>query len=399
MSGGQLLTDEVRSARATETTLEDYLGAGLEQIDNAGGWPVDPDDGPLTRTSYVYQSIYQIGTDEYGGIQLRARVHTYGDPPEGLREWLSRAAHRAAYLYDSSIQTSAYGPQAGTRGTAQGDGYLSGFNSVQIYRNWEDEQVAESEAETPPLVVDWSVEIYRDDTFDSADLGGIAQGLANPYDLEVRHREGREAVSIAPHKWDLKRNEARGAYQVSPPGRTAASDRYRDGAGAEKTVYINGRPVGQMGARARVFVKDEYARGDPSTTSSSASPTGEYWSREGLVDQTDATYAALRDGGTLYLTGETEDAVYLSTARAKPDGYTAADADDVAVDLEVQPGASGRDVRLLTLRADDDDLFVDCRRDDNILGYMGKSHPPYSHYLGRRQRWRAGRSGDPRGGT
>jgi len=383
-----------------------YFGANVAGIDNASRWGLREPDGPLTRTTYVYQSVYQIGSGkdkEYGGIQLRCRVHTYGEATDELRNTLPVAAHRAAYMYDSGIETPGYaGSGGGVRGTKDGDGYLSGFNSVESYRNWESERVTADEMDTSPGVLDWSVEIYTDDSFNDADLSGIAQGVANPWLLAVDEREGEGAVSVAPHKWGLSWNSAAGEYDVHPPGRKQARQRYQPGGAAhDKTVRINGRPIGRLDDNGRTWLNPEYQRGDPLTSSGS---WGTYWSREGLVEETGATYQALRDGGTLYLTGETEETIDLVTAAEKPPGYEAVDPDDVSTSLEVREGSAGYEYKELRLKglgrqSDNPALRVECRRDDMIIKHMGRSNPSYSHYLGPGQSWRGGFAGPGRAET
>lgn len=396
---GQLLTNPLHEADLTVNS-NSYFGASTQaHLDNASRWGLRDGDGPLTRTSYVYQAVYQIGSGkdkEYGGIQLRGRVHTYGPADDRLEAALETAAHRAAYMYDSGIQTPSYGPPpADTRGTDDNDGYLSGFNSVESYRNWEREQISPREMQTEVGVIDWSTEVYTDDSFDDAELSGIAQGIADPWDTEVTSDPGRQARNIAPHKWGLSYNESRGQYDVHPPGRKAARDRYKPGgAGHDKTVYINDRPVGKLDANGRTWLQTEYA-GNPNKTSGGF---GTYYSREGLVDQTGATYSALSDGGVLYLTGESEDRIDLVTAAEKPPGYTPADPDSVSSTLRVQDGSQPVERRYLRLRdlgtgADEPVLRVECRRDQKLIKHMGRSNPRYSHWLTPSQNWRGASSG------
>jgi len=371
----------------------DYFGWNLRELGNRSAWPFFPGDGPLTRTSYVYQAIYQIGSGknkEYGGIQIRARLHTYGEPPNRLRRWLERTAHRAAYMFDSGIQTPGYAPPGGkVRGTQGGDGYLSGFNAVESYQNYEQERIAEGEMNTRPGVIDWSTEVYVDTNFKEAELSGIAQGISYPYEVTHRSSGGSPAVNVAPHKWEITWNPSKdgGNYDVHPPGGKKARQRYQPGGAAhDKTVYINNKPIGKLDAEGRTWLKPEYSRGNGHTTSGAF---GTYWSREGLVAETGATYQALRKGGVLYFTGETENAIHLVTAAEKPPGYEAGDPDSVSIDMEVSPGSDPVDVYLLTLQDADESLRVECRRDDKKIKHLGRSNPHYTHLLGPRQTWRA----------
>jgi hypothetical protein len=387
MSGAGPLTESADARTTADLSVSDrqYFGHEFDAIDAYPTVGMDPDaPGQIIRHSYIFQAQYTIGSDEYGGIQLRARIHTRdAELPDDLAEWLKRSAHRAAYLFDTSIETNRYGPAgSGTRGTAPGDGYLSGFNPTATYQNWESQAVTESEIDTAPGVIDWSTEIYTDDNFNFADLSGIAQGVCSPYRLTTDEQDGRDSVDVPPHSWNVtKRNDGR--YQISPPGRTQAADRYRDGAGNGKLVVVNGRPVGRLGERARVFLTDEYSRGDPNQSARS----GQY-SRVGLVDETAATYQAIRDGGNLYAVGETEDRINLRTAGALPPGYEPADADSVPVDLEARAGSPGYTWRSLELRDPDADAVrVECRRDDQLIKHLGLSDPTYEHPLGPRQEW------------
>lgn len=359
------------------TSHAEYFGRDLVEYDNLAGYPFRPDDGPLMRHSFVYQRVFSVGSDEYGGIQLRARIHTYGDISDRLRDTLERVAYRAAYLFDSSVEESRYGANQ------YADGYLSGFDSWAVYRNFEDERIASQEQDTPVGVIDWSTEIYLDDSFDRADLSGIAQGLANPYGEEHHRQPGREPIHIPPHRWRVESYDSRpDYYELRPPANTDARDRYREGAGRGKTVYVNGKRVATTDNKGRAWLKKAYASGDTFTRQGVTK-----WSREGLVHQTDATWQALRDGGVLYLTGETRDGIYLATAAAKPGGWKAGDPDTVPVDLEADEGAPERDVYLLTLADPDDAIHVEGRRDDQLIKHMGYSSPPYSHQLGPGERW------------
>jgi hypothetical protein len=369
-----------------------YFGSSPNQIDNLHDWALDG-HGALTRMSYVFQAVYRIGEGanaEYGGIQLRARVHTYGASSGEFREILRETAHRAAHMYNSPIQTSAYVNQGGIQGTEAGSGYLDGFNPEGVYSNWETEQIPQSKADTEPGVVDWSVEVYEDDSFNHADLAGIAQGVSFPWYIETRHEPGRQSINIAPHKWTIAgpHDSRPDYYELRPPAHTDARNRYREGAGRGKRVYINGHYVGETDNKGRVWLKIEYARGD-------GYKYGEKYSREGLVAETGATYQAIRNGGTLYMTGETENRIDLVTAREKPDGFRAVDGDDVSVHQEVQEGRVEITYRYLRAVDPADSLECEARRDETITWALGKSNPIYSYRLPQRQRWEPSMTGDP----
>jgi hypothetical protein len=374
----QRLNSDVRSEADLSTSESRYFGKRLGQFQNLGGFPFRPSGGDLMRHSFVYQAIYAMG-DDYGGIQLRARIHTYGPLPDRLREILRITAHRAAFMFDSGIETPGYGPApAKTLGTKPGDGYLTGFNAVQSYANWESTEITAAEKQTEIGVVDWSTEIYRDEEFDQAALSGIAQGLAFPYRTETRYDPGEEPLHIPPHKWSIAAPSSRpDYYEIRPPARTKARTRYREGAGNGKRVYINGKFVATTDNKGRGWLKKEYASGDGWNY-------GGRWSRKGLVESPDvdgATWQAIRKGGTLYMTGETSEGIYLSTKRHVPDEWSAADPDSVPVDLEAKEGRPERTIHLLRVQDPDAGLSCQCRRDDNITGHLGKSNPDYTHNI------------------
>lgn len=388
MSGAGPLTasNDPRTTADLSVSDRQYFGHEFDAIDRYPTIGMDPDaPGQIIRHSYIFQAQYSIGSDEYGGIQLRARVHTRdAELPDALAGWLKRSAHRAAYLFDTNIETN-YGPAGGeTRGTAAGDGYLSGFNPSATYQNWESQAVTESEIDTAPGVIDWSTEVYTDDSFDFADLSGIAQGVCSPYRLQTEQRPGEDSIDVPPTSWNVTYNQSRGDYQIAPPARSSARERYKaGGGGARKTVYLNGRKIGNLdGDRGRVWLSKSYQRGKQSRA-------GNY-SREGVIEETAATPQAIRDGGNAYLVGETEDRISLRTAGALPPGYEPADPDDVPVDLETKAGSPGYTLRSLEFRDPDTDAVrVECRRDDKLIKHLGRSTPTYAHRLAPRQEWYA----------
>lgn len=370
----QALDPDVRQEADLSTTERRYFGQPLRRFSNLGGFPFRPEDGPLMRHSYVFQALYKMG-DDYGGIQLRARIHTYGPIRDRFREILEKCAHRAAFMFDSGIETRGYGPAPkDTRGTKPGDGYLTGFNIFDTFGNWESTEIRSGEQQTEIGVIDWSTEIYRDEDFSRAALSGIAQGLAFPFRSDSRIVPGRQPVSIAPHKWTIAASRE-GYYGLRPPANTAARTRYREGAGRGKRVHINGVFVGTTDNKGRVWLKKEYSAGN-------GWKNGDRWSRKGLVESPGvegATWQALRDGGVLYMTGETEEGVFLSTKRHAPDGWREGDPDSVPINVEARTGRDETEVHLLRLQDTDAPIRCECRRDDNIDGHLGKSVPVYSH--------------------
>ena len=341
------------------------------------------EQGPLYRHSYLYTAEYWInrgsrGESETGLIEVRARF--WNRSPEltsALKEVIETAAHGAASVFNSTTETSAYA------------GYLDGFNASETVphmpggearQHFESQEVgnsASSNAQAGKL--DWNVEIYNEDD----KLRGIAQGVANPWTRTDEEIEGRSPVDVAPHKWRMTYNPTKdgGNYDVHPDPRSDAKKRYSEGAGAGKTVYVNGKPIGALDQGGRTWLKPEYS-GNPNKTSGGF---GTYYSREGLVDETEATYQALRKGGVLYHVGEDESNVYLVTKRAQPDGYEAADSDDVAVDVQARGGTPGGTIHVLGLRKKP--MLVQCRRDERVTNCLGESIPSWEHAV--TERWDA----------
>jgi hypothetical protein len=330
-------------------------------------------DGTVTRHSYLYQADYAISRgdeSDIGKIELRGWTWTYHDDlPEPYWQMLEAAAHRSAVLFNTAIEVPGYA------------GYLDGFDAGKgdlappasirdPDESYESENISVSEEGAIGAVV-WSVEIYDE----NARLRGVAQGTAYPWQVSTETIPGAPAQSVAPHKWDITYNSARDAYQVAPKGRTSARQRYQPGGAAnDKTVYVNGHPVGTPDDEGRRLIKNEYQNGQTYRGR---------WSRRGIIeDDPDATAAALRKGGTLYLTGETEERIDLVTARAKPDGWKGTDSDDVSPDLVVQSGSDGETRNVLDIRDTTDTLPVECRRDETIIDLLGLSTPTYRHTIG-----------------
>jgi hypothetical protein len=358
----------------------DYYGIPPAEADNAATIGLTRGSGrELHRVSYLFLLVF--GNDDsatgYGGMQLRAQTFIWlpqgNSPSTRLQRHIQNAAHRAAHLFDSSVETPAYGSNQWA------SGYLSGFDAWENaaeYANWEIEPVSRGEVHTAPGIVDWSTEIYLEvEGTEYARLSGVASGLAHPWSLQKVKEEGEDAVHIPPTKWEIGYQPSRDDYVVRPQGRTNAASRYVSGAGTGKTVYVNGLKIGGLGPKGRVWLNPEYHVGD------GLEYQGNH-SRQGLIKKSDeATPQALRRGGVLYQTGETEDAVYLRTKRALPDDYQPADPDTVPIDLEVQAGRPDRIRHLLTLDDPTDPLVVECREDREVIRHLGISRPPYRHSL------------------
>lgn len=403
MEGQRLSTPANRTDLSVDPA--EYFGVDPELVENADlfGIEPDPDEGAtdLYRVSYVFLLVF--GNDdsdtEYGGMQLRAETSLYldrGAVAVPLQKIIQRAAHRAASMYDTDIETHRYGSQAAGR---WGDGYLDGFNPIEnsfSYENWEVEYISGQEADTAgqPGQIIWTTEIYNEvEKTDYAELAGKASGIADPWTHSVTVEEGREAITVPGFKWRIgyQASKGDGSYVIEPPAYSSARDRYREGAGQGKLVYVNGRPVGQIEPKGRVWLKPEYSR-NPNVWRQGDMVR---WSREGLVDETAATYQALRRGGVLYQVGEDEDGVYLRSARALPEGYRPSDPDEVAPDLEVQSGRPPREIHLLGLQDVETPMPCEAREDREVIDKMGFSNPVYRHDVPTMFRWPGFRNVEP----
>lgn len=345
-----------------------------------------PDSG-LWRHSYLYVAEYPINRrgdqSQTGTIELRGRTWSHEQQlPDDYKAAVKAAAHKAAVLFNSSTETPKYSGYLD--GFDAGAGNLGAGGKMEDSARWEDaDQRHDYDAsEAAAGKIDWNVEIYDE----SDQLRGIAQGLAYPWRSTERRVPGEEPVDVAKHVWTLG-DGRRDDYQVAPPSRKAARDRYRDGAGNGKKVYVNGLPIGRVDDNGRTWLTPEYGRGDPEKTSGRF---GTYYSREGLINRTAATPQALRKGGNLYVTGETEARINLRTAGALPDGYdrrkAASDdaADAVNPNLEARSGRAGRTERLLSIAAPGDTVPIRCTDDVAITNALGLSMPEYVHGIARR---------------
>lgn len=357
-----------------------YFGVDLDRVQNARTFGLRRGaDQELYRVSYLFLLVFGTddGAEEYGGMQLRAETFVWAEDgaiPTRLQRKVQQTAHRAAHLFDTSIETGAYGPNAWA------GGYLRGFDpweNAEQYDNWEVEPVASGEVHhDEPGIIDWTTELYLEcDGLKYAQLSGVASGTSNPWTHFTREIEGSEPVHIAPHKWRIGFQESRGDYEIRAPGHSDAADRYRDGAGAGKDVYVNGFKIGGLGPKGRVWLKPEYGVGD------GLEYRGNH-SRAGLLEKSDdATPQAIRKGGVLYMTGETEESVHLRTSRALPDDYRPSDPDDVPPELTVQDGRPSRTEHFLRLDDRGAPLEVECREDREVIKHLGMSDPPYTHQI------------------
>jgi len=342
-----------------------FGGTGLSGIAGSSRrrWGLS-EQGSLYRHSYLYQVDYPIGRDDYGGIQCRARTWTTSETlPDELRRVVKQTAHRAAHMYDSSVQTTQY------------DGYLSGFLTKETPRSaaataWEKGEAAEHPEEDAQLGrVDWNVEIYTDNSYADTELSGIAQGIARPWSYKTISRK----QDVPQETMKLNYLPSRDEYEITTRSGTRARGQE---ALAGKMAYVNDKPIGVWKKnRGRQSIKAEYTR--PPTARGR-----ELWDRERLINETEATAQALRDGGNLYKVEETADAIYFVTAARKPSDFDPVPSDEIHPSRDVIETLERR----LQIRGDGEPSALQCRRDEEILKHMGKSRPKYEHAV--REQWR-----------
>lgn len=343
---------------------ETYLGRPLGDYDreNLRTFGLDPDMGPLTRHSYLYSVDYPINTgggrdegSEVGKIELRARVWTYStDLSERLETVVEQTAHRAATCFNSAKVSGAY------------SGYLDGFNPINgggtwddPTQSWEGEVVGGASAlDAQAGRIDWNVEIYDED----GRLSGVAQGLAQPWTTETVTKERQPPRE----EYRLLQQEARGEHEIKAHARTGQSERAKTVLPG-KNVYVNDKPVGTWRkSRGSAAIKLDYTR-PPSINGREA------YDRQRLIDDTEATPQALRDGGKLYKVEETDKAIYLVTAARRPDVWDPVDPDDIRPDEDVETTTTHR----LTLRTPSAASAIKGRRDEAVIRHLGKSRPPW----------------------
>jgi hypothetical protein len=356
----------------THTAVESsgYFGSTVEAIETKDLLKYDlspKSGGDLHRHSYLYQVVYKISENEYGGIQIRGRTWTYAaNLREDMRSVLRQTAHRAAHCFNSGIQTSAY---------ARGPGYLDGFagwetTDPQDSSAIEHEPVRGSDPAAQAGKVDWNVEVYVDDSFAEPDLSGIAQGIADPWTTETTKK--REEPPRETYK--LRYLESRDEYEIQT--RTGTRARGKNVL-AGKTTYVNDKPVGVWKEnRGRQSIKADYTR----------APTLEgrqLYDRERLIEETAATPQAIRDGGNLYKVEETEGAIYFVTAARKPDEWDPTPSEDIPEDMGVTTETTTR----LKLRTESEASAITCRRDETIIRHLGESLPEWTNRVTRE--WRA----------
>lgn len=386
-----------RSSPDLSVEPSDYFGRPVDSFQNADAFGLVPSpEKDLYRVQYLYLLVYgneQSSTD-YGGIQVRGSTHLYledGRVPIKFQRVMQRAAHRGAFLFDSSLEEGIYGGGGGN--WSDGGGYLSGFTPVENgadYRNWEVEPVGSAQgrpAGAQPGVIRWTTEIYLEcEGTQYADLSGVGQGIADPYNVVEHEVPPDEPVEAQQEWWEVTFGEKRNSYDIHPPGRSASKERAKNLHG--KDVYLNGLKIGTVTTDGRVWLKKKYADGD--------TYRGQH-SKESVTAKTAAKPQSIRgtteNPGKLAKIDESPTAVHLATAQARPDDFDPVDPDEVDPDRGVQPGDPGGVVYLLSLPDDPaGPTRQECRQDQEVIRHLGYSDPPYSHTYAEMWKWPGFRS-------
>lgn len=364
----ELTVDPAEAFGAEPNALGDELqvfGITPETV----GRTADEIDASMAGNIYRYQYFteYYYGdppsTSEEDGspvapVQFRTIIYTVGRPSDALTDHLRDVVNgRQKTLFDTGV----YGDPD--------PGYLSAMEPfVDHNSNIEGpEQVGLTDVEGSLLGVPlFETEFYGE----GGETRGLAKGTVNPFAVD----EDVVDFGLPGHEvWDLSWNESRGDYQVSPPGKSPSRERVKALRGKE--VYVNGRFIGTLAKDGRTWLKKQYGA-DPGHTNQWRGRT--YWSREGLVAETEATYSAIRDDGNLYKVNETDDAILLVTARGKPDDFDPIDP------AEVGETAVGRVVDY-ELRLDETEpTAFTVRSDESIRGALGKYDPPTERSIAER---------------
>lgn len=385
----------------------DYFGAPVEDLKNANSFGLIPEESKdLYRVQYLYLMVFgneQSSTD-YGGIQVRSSTYLYledGRVPVKFQRVMQRCAHRGAHAFDSSLGQPGtvrsknadriYGGGGGEWG--DGGGYLSGFTPVENgadYRNWEVEPVGSAQGKpsgAQPGVIRWTTEVYLEvEGTKYADLSGVGQGIADPYHLTQHDVPPKPPEEAQQTWWEVTFNQAKGSYDIHPPGDTASKERAKQLHG--KDVYLNGLKIGTVTTDGRVWLKKEYQNGSPYR--------GRY-SKSAITRLTAAKPQSIRgtseNPGKIAKVDESPGAVHLGTKQFRPDDWDPVDADDVDPFREVEPGSPGETVYLLSLPEDVEDATrQEVRQDQEIDRHLGYSNPPYSDSYSQMWAWPGFRS-------
>lgn len=337
-----------------QATVREMLGTwGLDE-DWVGKQPEEvPGDREYYRFQFNKVFFFPVsdgarGDTEIAPIEFRTHVDWVGGRPDPrLREYLREEANpRLRALFD----------------TGRYQMWMTNFNFVKQSGYTELEEVAADEVSNLG-VPKWDVTVRK-----NGRVQGEANGFLDPFRL-AREAE-TEGEAPAQEVWNITGvNTARDAYQIAPPGRSGARERAKEVRG--KSVYLNGKYIGDVVKDGRVWLKLEYQGGQ--------TYRGQ-WSREAIVGNTDATYSAIRDGGNAYKTRETPDEVYLVTAQARPDDFEAVDPS--AVDPS-DTGFITRERIQMDLDYEGTDFHV--RTDQGPL--LGKFTPPVYRRVEEKRAW------------
>lgn len=301
-----------------------------------GKQPYELDDvDDLTFWRYQFDRIYfYVRSDDDAGselqpVEFRTFIYTVGKPTGGIRDFIKDHANpRLQYIYDS-------GPY---------EGYMTGFNFPFHSSNIEDDEVAADEASN------LGIPQFEVLVSENSRVRGQATGFFDPFGIKQKRRVKPTAGQEV---WNLSYNNSRESYQVTAPPRSRSSQRAKQISG--KAAYVNGKRVGDVTSDGRVWIKKSYQSNDQRYRG--------MVSREFLVNNTDATYSAIRDGGNLYKTRETDSSIYFVTAKAKPADFNPVDAD------EIDPSATGEVIETRTDLVLEEDVETDfnIRNEEGML--------------------------------
>lgn len=321
-NSGEIGYDDLWDELAQFGLSPEWLGAQPHEVDADQFWRFQYDR--------VYFYVRKVrGDSQIFPVEFRTVIHTVGEPTAALKDHIENVDNgRLRWLFDNSPSQP---------------GFMSGFNFTYHADDFESQEIDADDANNLGIP-QFEVAVWQE-----GQRKGHSSGFFDPFAIteQVPFSDQQEV-------WGLSWNESRGSYQVSPEGRSQARERAKNIRGKE--VHINGRKIGSMTQDGRAWLKKSYARG----------PTYRgNWSREAIVQNTAATYAAIRDGGNLYKVAEDDESVYLVTAALKPDDFDAADPD--SIDAERTLTGLERD---LTLGFDSEETVFNIRDIGGMLSHL-----------------------------
>lgn len=350
-SGSQIVDrvrDEVTDLLDIWGIDPEYVGAGPDELD---------DDQGAFRYQYTAEYIFSRGGGGFGGrrsgfpVQFKTIIYTTTPVTDDMRRYLIDTQNARLR---TMFNTDEY------------EGYMDGFQFWDKITNEEGNNgdIVVPAADVPDSGIGiprWEVEVYYDQ------LAGAASG----YSLDFEVEEIEEDTPNAPQNevWRVRsKNTARGDYEIGPEPGTEASKRGRELSG--KTVYVAGKPVGQITKRGTVWMKIEYARPGQA----------KYKSRKQILDDTSTTHHDLRKNSKLYKVSESADAVMLATQ--EPIRFDPADPSTV------NPDATGTRETTLQIRdpAATSTTFV-VQNDENIRGALGRYDPVVQRDIATSTEW------------